>query len=66
MAGGAPIDVEARLKAMEYRGVGEKVIHTTQVACSASMLSDDPEEVIETILEATVAAAERAGLDLEL
>jgi hypothetical protein len=36
MVGGAPIDVDARLAAMEYRGVGEKAIHTTQVACSAS------------------------------
>lgn len=51
----APIDVEQRLADMEYEGEGDKGIHATQVAVTASLLSKgySVDEVVEEVLEAT-------------
>lgn len=54
-----PIDVEQRLSAMSYQGVGDSSIHATQLSVTASLLSrgTDLEEVIDSVLAATRAAA---------
>lgn len=54
-----PIDVDARLAAMSYRGVGPASIHNTQLSVSASLLSrgEHLEDVVDLILQATKAAA---------
>jgi hypothetical protein len=59
-----PIDVEARLAAMQYRGVGDAGIHVTQLQVSAALLSRGipVDEAVERLLAATRAAAERAGV----
>jgi hypothetical protein len=51
----APVDVEARLAAMTYRGEGDSGIHLTQLSCSAALLKQGVplEEVVARILEAT-------------
>jgi len=58
-----PVDVEQRLAAMSYQGVGEASIHNTQLAVSASLLArgEDAEDVIDLLLEATKAAAGEDG-----
>lgn len=57
-----PMDVEARLAGMRYRGEGESAIHTTQLSATASLLSSglSEDEVVAKVLEATKVAA--AGL----
>lgn len=59
----APTDVEARLAAMDYQGAGDTSIHHTQLACSASLLNRGVavEDVVETLLRATQAAAGEMG-----
>jgi hypothetical protein len=54
-----PIDVEERLNAMMYMGVGENSIHATQIAVAASMVNSGhtDEEIVEVLLSATRAAA---------
>ena len=61
--GGAPVDVEARLAAMRYQGSGDTSIHQTQLAATAAMLNRGTavDEVVDTILAATRAAAGDAG-----
>jgi P4 family phage/plasmid primase-like protien len=58
-----PVDVEARLAAMELGGPGETSIHNTQLSVSASMLSAgvDEDEVVAVLLEATAHAAGAYG-----
>lgn len=58
-----PTDVEARLAAMDYQGSGETSIHHTQLACSASLMNRGVplDEVVETLLSATRAAAGEMG-----
>lgn len=50
-----PINVEARLAAMEHGGAGENAIHQTQLSVTAALLSagEDVEDVVERVLEAT-------------
>jgi AAA domain len=54
-----PIDVEARLAAMTFKGHGDSSIHWTQVQCSASMLRAGVpvDDVVTQILAATRRAA---------
>lgn len=54
-----PIDIDARLKAMEYMGGSDGAVHQTQLQCSASMLSSGMgiEEVVAILLATTRAAA---------
>jgi len=58
-----PIDVEARLAAMQYQGPEETGIHRTQLAVSASLLNQGlaVDEVVTLLLEATHVAAGEAG-----
>jgi hypothetical protein len=51
----APVDVEARLAAMQFQGSGETAIHTTQLSCTASLLfaGTSVEEATAIVLEAT-------------
>lgn len=57
-----PIDVEEMLSAMSYQG-GENSIHETQIRVSAALLGRgvETDEVVETLLEATKAAAGEFG-----
>jgi hypothetical protein len=61
---GAPVDVEARLAAMAYHGVGETAVHPTQVSCTAALLSRGLplEDVVAKVLAATQNMADRVGL----
>ena len=61
--GGAPVDVEARLHAMRYGGVGDTAVHVTQLAASAAMLNrgSSVDDTVSAILEATRVAAREAG-----
>jgi hypothetical protein len=54
-----PIDVEARLAAMQYQGAGDASIHSTQVAVSAALLSRGQpiDEVVDILITASRAAA---------
>jgi P4 family phage/plasmid primase-like protien len=58
-----PVDVEQRLAAMQFQGVGDAAIHPTQLAVSASMLTHGSsiDDVVEMLLAATRAAAGDAG-----
>ncbi|HEX2554222.1 MAG TPA: phage/plasmid primase, P4 family [Microvirga sp.] len=58
-----PIDVEQRLSAMAYQGVGETSIHSTQLSVTASLLTKGVglEQVVDTVLAATRAAAGADG-----
>jgi hypothetical protein len=58
-----PVDIEARLKAMRWRGAGDSAIHATQLSVSAAMmLAGRPEdEIVAAILGATRAAAGEYG-----
>jgi hypothetical protein len=53
-----PIDVEARLAAMKFRGAGERSIHQTQLSCTASLIRGGValEATVRIVLEATRAA----------
>jgi hypothetical protein len=53
-----PVDVDARLAAMEFQGAGENSIHQTQLSVTASLLRSGValEEVTRIALEATRAA----------
>ncbi len=59
----APIDVEARLAAMNYQGAGDSCIHATQISVSAALLNRGQpiDEVVEIVLAATRAAAGQFG-----
>jgi phage/plasmid-associated DNA primase len=59
----APIDIEQRLSAMSYQGVGDTSIHSTQISVSAALLNRGvpTDEVVQTILAATRAAAGQHG-----
>jgi hypothetical protein len=61
--GGAPVDVAARLAAMQHQGPGDACIHATQLAVSAALINRgvDTDEVVGTILAATRTAAGSAG-----
>jgi DNA polymerase I-like protein with 3'-5' exonuclease and polymerase domains len=61
--GGEPIDVPARLMAMQFQGRGGSSIHTTQLACTAAMLSRGAgiDEVVAPVLTATRRAAGAVG-----
>ena len=61
--GGAPVDVEARLRAMRYEGVGDTAVHVTQLAVSAAMLNrgSSIDDTVDVIMKATQAAAGEAG-----
>jgi hypothetical protein len=58
-----PIDVEARLAAMTYQGVGDSGIHATQISVSAALLNRGQpiDDVVEIVLAATRAAAGAFG-----
>lgn len=58
-----PIDVEKRLQGMAYMAGGDASIHSTQLAVSASLLNSgtDVDEVVETLVAATKAAAGEYG-----
>lgn len=58
-----PLDVEQRLNAMAYMAGGDASIHSTQLAVSASLLNTGTpvDEVVETLLTATKAAAGEYG-----
>ena len=58
-----PVDVEARLAAMQYQGAGDCGIHFTQLAVSASLLNHGTsiDDVVTMLLDATRAAAGEAG-----
>jgi phage/plasmid-associated DNA primase len=57
------VDVEKRLQAMSYMGVGDASIHATQLAVSASLLNSghSPAEVTDILTSATRAAAGEYG-----
>jgi hypothetical protein len=61
--GGAPVDIEARLAGMCYRGGGDTSIHQTQLTVSAAMLNRGAavDEVVNAVLMATRRAAGDAG-----
>jgi hypothetical protein len=54
-----PVDVGRRLASMQLEGPGDSAIHPTQVQCTASLLRDgiSIDEVVVTVLEATIKAA---------
>ena len=58
-----PVDVEQRLAAMAYGGTGEAAVHPTQVSVTAALLNRGHplEEVVDTVLTATRAAAGAYG-----
>lgn len=58
-----PLDIEKRLSAMSYMAGGDCSIHSTQLAVSASLLNSGRpiDEVVETLTEATKAAAGEYG-----
>ena len=58
-----PIDVQQRLAAMSFGGVGDTSIHETQVSVSASLLTRgiDTDEVVSMLVDATQAAAGPLG-----
>jgi putative DNA primase/helicase len=58
-----PVDVEQRLAAMRYQGVGESAIHNTQLSVSAALLNRGTpiEEIVTALLDATRAAAGQFG-----
>jgi len=60
---GPAIDVEARLAAMSFGGPGNSSIHITQRDVTASLLSRGHpiDEVVDTVFNATCAAAGAAG-----
>jgi phage/plasmid-associated DNA primase len=49
------IDVDQRLKDMEYKGGGDRGVHATQIAVGASLLARgwDPEDITERLMEET-------------
>jgi RecA-family ATPase len=53
-----PVDVAERLAAMQFKGRGESAMHTTQLACTASLLRAGctVDHVVAEVLEATRAA----------
>jgi hypothetical protein len=61
--GGAPVDVEARLANMQYRGSGDASIHQTQLAVTAALLNrgHNVDEVVATVLAATRNSAGEEG-----
>ena len=62
--GGAPVDVDTRLRVMRYEGAGDTSIHQTQLAVSAALLNrgSSVDDTVDTILKATKAAAGEAGV----
>jgi hypothetical protein len=56
-----PIDVEARLKAMRWKGIGDAAVHPTQLAVTASLLERGLEvnEVVSQVIEATRARVDQ-------
>jgi hypothetical protein len=54
-----PVDVEARLAAMQFQGPGNSSIHLTQVPCTASLLRAGVpvDDVVAQVLKATRRAA---------
>lgn len=58
------VDVEQRISQMIYMGGGKASIHDTQLSCSSSMLNQGHsiEEVVDTLLQATRAAAGEYGV----
>ena len=58
-----PVDVAARLAAMQYQGAGDCGIHFTQLAVSASLLNrgESIDDVVALLFEATRVAAGDAG-----
>jgi RecA-family ATPase len=50
-----PVDVAERLAAMRFKGRGDNAVHTTQLACTASLLRDGctVDHVVVEVLEAT-------------
>jgi putative DNA primase/helicase len=54
----APIDVQARLAAMEFKGDGDTSIHSTQLSVTAALTIAGwaEDDVVEAVLEATKAA----------
>jgi hypothetical protein len=61
--GGAPVDIEARLRAMQHQGPGDTSVHATQLAVTAALLNRGvgTDKVVDTVLTATRAAAGNAG-----
>ena len=55
----APIDVEARLAAMEFGGGGDSSVHMTQLSVTAALTVAgwDEDEIVDIVLAATRAAA---------
>jgi P4 family phage/plasmid primase-like protien len=56
----APIDAEARLRAMQHKAPGDAAVHQTQLQVTASLLQAGlgVDEVVERVLEATQEAVE--------
>jgi hypothetical protein len=62
--GGAPVDIEARLAAMRYRGTGDTSVHATQLTVTAAMLNRgcSLEETVAQVLAATRRAVGPGGV----
>jgi hypothetical protein len=62
-SGKPPVDVDARLAGMRHQGPGDSAIHATQLSVSAALLAQGVsiDEIVETLLTATGAAAGEAG-----
>jgi hypothetical protein len=60
---GAPVDIEARLAAMRYRGTGDSPVHATQLATTAAMLNRGcgVDATVAAVLAATRTAAGEEG-----
>ena len=61
--GGAPVDVDMRLGAMQFRGPGQTSVHQTQLAVSAALLNRGVgvDEIVANLLAATRKASGAAG-----
>src|SRR5262249_53006819 len=59
--GRGPVDVEARLAAMEYKGAGYRSIHSTQLSVTGALLNrgEPVDEIVARVLAETGRVAER-------
>lgn len=58
-----PVDVEARLEAMAYKGLGEAAIHPTQLSVTAALMGRgwEVEDIVARVLERTKEVAGKHG-----
>ena len=63
-AGGAAVDIDARLAAMRFQGAGDTSVHQTQLAVSAAMLNrgHSVDDTVDAILQATRTASGNFGV----